>query len=336
MSSTPANMLPQLSVLIPIYNAEQHLAKCLDSILNQTQQSMEIICINDGSNDNSVNIIEQKAKKDPRVVLLNKKNSGYGNTLNLGLMSARSKYIGIIEADDFADKTMYQNLLTIALKHDADIVKSDFFEYADNKSHKANIIPTSDANRLIIPCNNFDIFRAQPSIWSGIYSRAFLKKNNIFFTNSVGASFQDTAFNLKTLATSDKVWLIEEAFMHYRRDNNKSSIHSSDKIYAVCNEYNAFERYMKNYPDRMTKIVKPLQSIRFETYSWNLSRLSGHSQLQFYRHMHKKFVSLYRQGLICYDNFSHEDIPLLKLLLDGNQNFIHLSIEARSLKYINR
>lgn len=306
---------------------------CLDSVLNQSQQSMEVICINDGSSDHSMDIIKEAATSDSRVSVVDKENSGFGNSLNRGLQLARGDYIGIIESDDFVDTTMYQKLLSIAKRHRADIVKSDFFEYTNGVSRKAGIIPTADANKLIAPCDNFAIFRAQPSIWSGIYSRAFLKDRNIIFTDSPGASFQDTAFNLKTLATSDNVWLTQDAFVHYRRDNEGSSIHSSGKLFAVCNEFDAFEKYMSSYPERMLKIQHPLQSVRFETYSWNLSRLSGQEQKDFYEHMLRKFTSLRSEGLIRPEDFSVEDAGLLELLLDGDQDFIHESIEARTAKY---
>jgi glycosyltransferase involved in cell wall biosynthesis len=333
MRYAPSNNSPEVSVLVPIYNAEQYLTECLDSILGQSQRSMEVICINDGSNDNSLEIIERSASEDPRVVVLNKENSGYGDSLNQGLERAQGTYVGIIEPDDFVDKRMYQKLFAIAVQHDADIVKSDFFECVNGLSRKVGIIPASDANRLIAPIDNFSIFKAQPSIWSAIYARAFLSEHDILFTDSAGASFQDTAFNLKTLATSDKVWLTQAAYVYYRRDNAGSSIHSNDKVFAVCDEYDAFEQYMESYPARMVKIAQPLQAVRFETYSWNLSRLSGQAQQHFYSHMHERFVSLRNEGLICYDDFPVEDVPLLELLLNGDGSFIQASTEARALKF---
>jgi glycosyltransferase involved in cell wall biosynthesis len=333
MTTTFSKSSPEISVLVPIYNAEQYLPACLGSVLNQTQGSMEVICINDGSNDNSMDIIERTAREDPRVVVLDKENSGYGDSLNQGLERVGGSSVGIIEADDFSEPTMYQKLFAIAMRNGADIVKSDFFEHIDGVSRKANIIPESDANKLITPCDDFTIFKAQPSIWSAIYARSFLDEREIVFTDSPGASFQDTAFNLKTLATSDKVWLTTDAYVHYRRDNAASSIHSNDKVFAVCDEYSAFESYMMKYPERMAKIERSLQAVKFETYSWNLSRLSGQAQQAFFDLMHQEFVSLRNQGFIDYDDFASEDVPLLELLLDGKPGFVHASVEARNAKY---
>jgi glycosyltransferase involved in cell wall biosynthesis len=325
--------LPDVSILIPIYNADRYLNECLDSVLNQTLRNIEIICINDGSSDRSAKIIEQAAKNDARVEVLTKKNTGYGDSLNQGLKRARAAYVGIIEADDFADPHMYQKLLTVATQCKADIVKSDFHEYKKDNEHKANIIPLSDSGKLISPCDNFAIFKSQPSVWSAIYLKSFLMLHSIIFTTSPGASFQDTSFNLKTLATSDKVWLMQDALVHYRTDNANSSIHSSKKTFAVCDEYDDFEMYMVKYPERFNKIKYKLQSIRFETYSWNLSRLEGASQREFYEHMYDKFTSLSNEGLINYDDFNDVEVRLLRLLLSGDTNFTEESIKARAAKY---
>ncbi len=328
-----STLTPNVTILIPVYNAEAYLRECLLSVLNQTLSNMEVICINDGSNDRSLDIMERIAQNDERIIILNKDNSGYGDSLNHGLERARGNYIGIIESDDFVDKDMFRKLYALAIRHNADIVKSDFFEYKQGISRKANIITAVDANRLISPCVDFAIFRAQPSIWSAIYRRSFLEENCIGFTDSTGASFQDTAFNLKTLATSDRVWLTSDAFVHYRRDNEYSSIHSNEKVFAVCDEYDSFERYMEQYPGRLNCIRLPLQAVRFETYSWNLSRLSGEAQLTFYEHMYEKFRALQDEGLISTDDFAPGDRPLLELLLSGDQKFITASIEARIRMY---
>ena len=96
----------KVSVLVPIYNVEKYLDKCLQSLCNQTLQEMEIICINDGSTDSSRQIIERYAKIDKRIVVIDKKNTGYGNSMNVGLDRASGEYIGIVESDDFIEPDM--------------------------------------------------------------------------------------------------------------------------------------------------------------------------------------------------------------------------------------
>ena len=110
--------MPKISILVPIYNVEKYLRECLDSILNQTLKDIEIICINDGSTDSSLEILNEYSSKDSRVKIINKANSGYGASMNKGLEAASGEYIGIVESDDFIKTTMFEDLYNIAEKKD--------------------------------------------------------------------------------------------------------------------------------------------------------------------------------------------------------------------------
>ena len=100
----------KLSVLVPIYNVEQYLPQCLDSLCAQTLKSLEIICINDGSTDASGAILDEYSKNNPNIIVINKKNSGYGDSMNCGLRKAVGEYIGIVESDDFIDPDAFEKL----------------------------------------------------------------------------------------------------------------------------------------------------------------------------------------------------------------------------------
>ena len=119
--------MPILSILIPVYNVEKYLAQCLESVINQTLSDIEIIVINDGSKDNSLNIIKDFAAKDKRIIVIDKENEGYGKSMNRGLDVASGKYIGIVESDDWIEPNMYEKLISTAEKYKADIVKANFF-----------------------------------------------------------------------------------------------------------------------------------------------------------------------------------------------------------------
>src|SRR5574344_757344 len=109
--------MAEVSILIPIYNVEKYLEQCLESVCNQTLKDIEIICINDGSTDSSLKIIKDFQKNDDRVVLINKKNSGYGDSMNKGLEKATGEYIGIVESDDFIEKDAFEKLYSLAKKN---------------------------------------------------------------------------------------------------------------------------------------------------------------------------------------------------------------------------
>ncbi len=323
---------PKVSILVPVYNGAMYIDQCLDSLTKQSLNEIQIICINDGSTDLTLEGLKKRAVTDPRIMIIDKKNSGYGDSLNVGIAHAIGKFVGILEADDFTRSEMYADLLSLAELHNADIVKSDFYEVNGKRITKAGIIPVNDADKLISPIKNHDIFRAQPSIWSAIYRRDFLINHKINFLPTPGAAFQDTSFNLKVLSVCDRLWMTQNAYVHYRRDNTSSSINSNDKIFSVCNEYEEFEKFISKYPSREAELSGLIQSLKFETYSWNLARLGGGAQQEFYNHMFAEFKRLYDDGKLD-AKYYKDDLNLLEELLSGNPKFISSSVETRKIRY---
>lgn len=126
---------PKVSILVPVYNVERFLPQCLDALCGQTLRDIEIVCINDGATDGSPAILHEYAARDARVCVINKRNTGYGNSLNLGISQARGEYIGIIEPDDFPDKRMFKKLLKVAERTHADVVKCNYFNYFEGSDH---------------------------------------------------------------------------------------------------------------------------------------------------------------------------------------------------------
>ncbi len=102
--------MPKVSVIVPVYNGEKYLKECLDSILSQTLSDIEIICVNDGSTDGSYDILENYKLKDSRIKIINKPNTGYGNSMNVGIQESQGEFIGIVESDDYVEPNMYELL----------------------------------------------------------------------------------------------------------------------------------------------------------------------------------------------------------------------------------
>ena len=133
MSSTQA---PQITVLVPVYNVERYLRECLDSIRAQTFVDFEAICINDGSTDTSRDIIQEYLDTDARFRVIDKPNSGYGASMNMGLAAARGSYIAILESDDLYMPTALEVLHDAAVEHDAQVVKGEFNLYWSNPAKR--------------------------------------------------------------------------------------------------------------------------------------------------------------------------------------------------------
>jgi len=118
-----------VSIIVPVYNVEKYLEKCLESIINQTLKNLEIICVNDGSTDNSLQILEDYAKKDQRIKIINKKNRGSGAAKNTGMKNASGEYIGFVDSDDWVDLAMFEKLYNRAKSQKSDMVMCPIYIY---------------------------------------------------------------------------------------------------------------------------------------------------------------------------------------------------------------
>ena len=290
---------PKVSVVIPVYNVEKYLRQCLDSVVNQTLQDIEIICVNDGSKDSSPQILEEYAGKDNRIKIINKENSGYGNSMNRGFDSASGEYLGIIESDDYAELDMFEKLYQTAKEDNLDVVKSGFFYYyskPEEKNIPAPIASKVMCSRVFCPVTDFEspmeqaeFFNIKPTIWSAIYRKDFIRENRIRFNETPGASFQDTSFNFKVWCCAKRVRLMEECFLHYRQDNEVSSINSPGKVYCVSDEYQEMESFLLQHPMLQGKMEGIRCRLKYDTYLWNYGRLSEPLQKEFIQFASKDF-----------------------------------------------
>lgn len=232
--------MPKVSVIVPVYNVEKYLSQCLDSIFAQTLEDMEVICVDDGSTDYSGKILDQYAAQDKRVKVLHRHNAGYGAAMNAGLDAAQGEYIGIVESDDCIKAEMYQTLYDAAIKDDLDLVKSDAVYWLENVKYSREVHYQwldSYYDRVLYDEDRNTFFDFFMNIWTGIYKREYLIKNNIRFHEAPGASYQDNGFWIQTLLYCQKAKWISQAFYLYRQDNPMASVKSQSKMLAMAKEY---------------------------------------------------------------------------------------------------
>ncbi len=289
--------MKSVSVLVPIYNAEIFLEQCLKSLHAQTLRDAEFICINDGSTDGSLKIIQSFLKKDKRFVLLDKKNSGYGDSMNRALEMARGKYVGIVEADDFAEPNMFEKMLELAEKCDAEIVRSNYFYHHDGIDEVHKSVREQKTGHAMSILENCAILLEEPAIWSGLYRKDYLTKNKIRFLPTPGASYQDTGFNFKALAMAKRIAYTKKAYLHYRTDNANSSVKSDKKVRFVQQEFAEIERFLidNSAPEKVSKYE---QVAKFGAYHWNLIRLPKKAALSFMKEMRAEFAAAKKSGLL--------------------------------------
>lgn len=276
-------MIPKVSLLVPIYNVEEYLEECLLSAQKQTLTDIEIICINDGSTDGSLSIINTFLESDKRFKLLDKENSGYGDSMNQGIRIAQGEYIGILESDDFIEPKTLEVLYSTAKEKDAEVVKANFYFYWSTPQERDVFEPLMRKPLMDVssPKENTEIFYLKPTIWSALYRRDFLFDNKIFFLETPGASYQDAGFNFKVWASAKRIAFIYDAFLHYRQDNEASSVNSPGKVYCVVDEYAEMQRFIDEKPEERAWLQGVLIAMKFDSYIWNYERLSEQYKVEF-------------------------------------------------------
>lgn len=325
--------MAKISVVVPVYNVEKYLKECIDSIINQTLEDIEIICVNDGSTDSSLEILNDYAKKDSRIIVINKSNSGYGHTMNMGLNAATGEYVGIIESDDFADKNMFEDLYKLAKEYDADIVKGDWYNYwSKNKfARKNNRISSAKVLKLTNSKQDKSLLRINPSVWSAIYKKEFLNKYNIRFLETPGASYQDLAFSFKIFALAERVILTDKAYLYYRQDNMNSSVKSKTKVYCVCDEYEEIDRFLEQYPDLKFEFKVQEEINRYNGYVSSVLRIDDSVKPEFVKVFSDHFKEEYNTGLLGNEFFKKINKNEFMTLINNPEKYIKVlkSIEKR-------
>lgn len=309
---------PAISVLVPIYNVERYLDECLQSLIAQTFVDFEVICINDGSTDGSRDIIERYVQADPRFRVIDKPNSGYGASMNRGLDEARGEFIAILESDDFMDPTGLAQLHAAATSLDVDVAKANFWLYWStpkerNELHEA--FWPKLCGKVIDPAEDSDIFHVKPSIWSAIYRRSFLTDHGIRFLESPGASFQDLSFTFKVWACARRVTYVYEPLVHYRQDNENSSVNSMGKVDAVFNEYAEIGRWLDEHPDLRETFATVKSAMMYDSCIWNYERVAEKHKLELLSKTRDVFLAEQKAGTIDLREFEPWKLTGLRLIL---------------------
>lgn len=238
----------KVSIVLPVYNAEKYLERCLDSVCNQTLKDIEIICVNDASTDNSLEILNDYAKKYSNIKVIDCiTNGGESKARNIGLDNATGEYIAFVDNDDEIDLDFYEKLYSKAQETGADIVKGNvhIFNYNGKESF--------DKQNKMIRENNSKFFFAW-NWWAAIYKHKLIKDNNIRLLEGYPLG-GDVLFLNQTLILSNKLELIDNVFYNYyrREDSGDSKILSLEKIKSVLNIH---EKIIENSNQNLYKIDK--------------------------------------------------------------------------------
>ena len=230
---------PQVSIIVPVYNVENYIERCLNSLVNQTFKDIEIITINDGSTDKSLELINKYVKEDIRVSVIDLGDEGVSYCRNLGIEKANGKYIMFVDSDDWIDSNMIEAMYKKAEENKLDLVMCSYIrEFKDHSKEKRfnlpeEIIYKEDKvknellRKLVGPIkeelSNPEMLDALGTVWGKLYRADILKENKLKFVdlNEIGSA-EDTLFNIFTFNYLSKVMFLNKHMYHYWRDNPKS------------------------------------------------------------------------------------------------------------------
>lgn len=302
---------PLVSVIVPIYNNEEYLRECVGSIVAQTLKDMEIICVNDGSTDGSLGILKEYLEKDRRIRIINKPNTGYGHSMNIGIKKASGKYIAIVESDDYILPNMLEELVNAAEENELDLVKGDFFRFGvcDDKHHSLHKENVNICNVLSMYGKVIDLskttaaYKFPINTWAGIYRRSFLTEHNIKHNETPGASYQDNGFWFQTFAFSTRAMFLNKAYYMNRRDNPNSSVYSKEKVFCMCDEYSFIRNIIAENEGRLDHLLGVYVMKMFGNYMATYNRVDPQYKLIFLERFHEDMKNAIESGEIDFSLF---------------------------------
>ena len=234
---------PLLTIAVAVYNTGKYLRDCLDSVVNQTYQNLEIICVNDCSMDNSLEILEEYAAKDKRIkIITNEKNSGLGISRNVGIDAAHGEYILFIDSDDWLDLTACEKLISKAKENDFDVVFYSAYKVNGDKKKEwkqfCNVsYPLSLEGRKVL------LRKTRPHTWSKLWKLEFMTKHGIRFPDFRKSQDQKPHWMMCLLA--EKVAFENECLYYYRTHETQAVRCTDERLILVIDIYNDIEEYLR-------------------------------------------------------------------------------------------
>lgn len=330
--------MPKVTVILPSLNVHEYIEDCLQSVCNQTLTDIEIICVDAGSNDGTLEIIRDFEQKDKRIKVLLSDKKSYGRQMNLGIDAATGEYIGIVETDDYVRPEMFKQLYEIAHANNLDFVKADFYRFNHDKEGKEILYLnklTDDIayyNRIINPRKEKQVFKFVMNTWSGIYKKEFLIKNNIRHSETPGASFQDTDFWFQTFSLAERTYFVDKPYYMNRRDNPNSSVYSNKKIYAFCNEYDYI--YSKLFEgNRNSDLIPEFQLYRYRSYMSSLNKCEGEDKKRFVYKFKEDLLVSKARGELDLSLFTEGGKKTVDLILNNTDKFISQQLKKKPVDY---
>lgn len=274
--------MPKVSVIMPSLNVADYIEQCIESVIDQTLRDIEIIVVDAGSTDGTLEIVEKYELQDNRVHLIYSDKRSYGYQLNLGISKAHGDYIGIVETDDYIELNMYETLYNLASQSNADYVKGSaerFFGSNRGIAYTTKIevfnakeFSLDNGNISVNPSITPELILKDYYLWTGVYKNEFIK--SIRLNETPGAAYQDIGFLLQIFCKAQKAVYTNEVFYHYRQDNPNASVYNHKAFHYIVQEYQYADGLLQNQ-DEMWRTLRYCKMFRQTNQRIRLMAISG-------------------------------------------------------------
>lgn len=247
--------MPKVSVIVPVYNVEEYIEKCLDSLVNQTLEDIEIVVVNDGSKDKSEDIIKKFQKSHSNIIYVKKENGGLSSARNYGLQYANGEYIAYLDSDDYVEISLYEKMYKKAKENDSDYVECDFFWKYPNKQKEDKGYRYNNKKEMFA--------KARVVAWNKLIKKEIIVNNSLEFP--VGMYYEDVEFFYKLLPYINKFSFVEEPLIYYiqrkssivnKQDSRTSHIFTVlDNVISYYKEKGLYEEYQTEIEYTYTRLL---------------------------------------------------------------------------------
>ena len=294
----------KVSVIVAVYNAAAHLRQCLDSIMNQTLQEIEIICVNDGSKDNSLEILQEYTEKDPRFIVIDQENGGAGAARNNGLRHAKGEYLSFLDSDDFFEPDMLENAYEKAVKADADVIVFGSDQYRDDLDEFTKVswvirekeLPKyRPMNQRTFTDNVFKVFVGWA--WDKLFKAEFIRRYNLEFQEI--RTTNDMRFVFLAIVLAERIEIDTKVYAHQRRDDPASLSNTREKSWACFRDaLNSLKEKLQEF-GLYDELEQDYINYTLHSSLWNLTTIKGDKQEVLYDHLKNEWFAEF--GITAHD-----------------------------------
>ena len=322
----------KISIIIPVYNTENYLNQCLDSVLSQDFSDFEVICICDGSTDKSLDILKNYAQNDYRVKVISQINNGPGNARNVGLSHAMGEYVLFVDSDDFLSENSLSQIYDNAESNKSDIVLFDFYQLDEinNKNNKLgchlkDLFIDKDFNNFTFSYDDIKkhVLNSYFNSWFKLYKKSFIDKIQLVFPE--GIYYEDVLFHIKTVLLAEKISYLPKYAYNYRISNLNSIMNDKNKIHDIIYVVNSVESFLKDNDF--------FEKFEVEFYTFKINQLSQYIRFwgdsDYFKAVKKEFISTNESSGFNFNKLDEPTKATFDKILNSDDEFEFLGIENK-------